>query len=55
MINGQLTWPLLIVTYKYEFKEQILLKIIRAFHIDWSKKDESKTWRVTVKRQTNVA
>ena len=31
MINGQLRIILAIMMYKYEFKEQILLKIIRAF------------------------
>ena len=31
MINGQLRITLAIMMYKYEFKEQILLKIIRAF------------------------
>ena len=32
--NGQLRITLVIMTYKYEFKEQILLIIVRAFHID---------------------
>ena len=42
MINGQLRISLVIMMYKkYDFKEQIVLKIIRAFHIDQSKKDES--------------
>ena len=33
MINEQQRITLVVMTYKYAFKEQILLKIIRAFQI----------------------